>query len=68
MVDQTWKLVTNNDLSHVELYDIAKDVSEKNDLKAQHPETVKQLLKKLGVWQKTLPTKPEGDVFSAERD
>lgn len=68
VVDQTWKLVTNNDLSYVELYDIAKDVYEKDDLKAQHPETVKQLLKKLEAWQKTLPAKPEGDVFSAERN
>ena len=67
-MDQTWKLVTNNDLSYVELYDIAKDAYEKNDLKAQHPETVKQLLKKLEAWQKTLPAKPEGNVFSAERD
>jgi len=47
---------------------IAKDVYEKNDLKAQHPETVKQLLNKLQAWQKTLPAKPEGNVFSAERD
>ena len=68
VVDQTWKLVTNDDLSHVELYDIAKDVYEKNDLKAQHPETVKQLLVKLEAWQRSLPAKPEGNVFSAERD
>ena len=61
-------MVTNNDLSYVELYDIAKDVYEKKDLKTQHPETVKQLLKKLEAWQKTLPAKPEGDVFSAERN
>jgi arylsulfatase A-like enzyme len=68
VLDQTWKLVVNNDLSYVELYDIASDPYEKNDLKDQHPETVKQLLKKLEAWQKTLPAKPEGNVFSAERD
>jgi N-acetylgalactosamine-6-sulfatase len=66
-VDQTWKLVTNNDLSYVELYDITRDVYEKKDLKARHPETVKQLIKKLEDWQKTLPAKPKGNVFSAER-
>ena len=44
------------------------DAYEKNDLKAQHPETVKQLLKKLEAWQKSLPAKPEGNLFSAERD
>ena len=52
----------------MELYDIANDPYEKNDLKNQHPETVKQLLKKLEAWQITLPAKPVGDVFSAERD
>ena len=68
VVDQTWKLVANKDLSYVELYDIANDPYEKNDLKKQQPETVKQLLKTLGDWQKSLPAKPTGDVFSAERD
>ena len=68
VVDQTWKLVTNNDLSHVELYDIAKDAYEKNDLKEQHPEIVDQMLKKLEAWQESLPAKPEGKVFSAERE
>jgi len=29
---------------------------------------VKQLLRKLETWQKNLPAKPEGNVFSAERD
>jgi N-acetylgalactosamine-6-sulfatase len=64
VVDQTWKLVANKDLGYVELYDIAADPYEKNDLKEQHPEVVKQLLKKLDGWKKTLPAKPEGDVFS----
>ena len=68
VVDQTWKLVTNDDLSYVELYDIAGDVYEKKDLKAQHPDTVKQLIQKLEDWKKTLPAKPTGNVFSAERD
>lgn len=67
VVDQTWKLVTNDDLSYVELYDIAKDVYEKNDLKAQHPETVKQLTQMIAEWQKTLPEKPGPHLFSNER-
>ena len=68
VVNQTWKLVTNNDLSYVELYDLAVDPYEKTDLKKQSPEIVKQLIQKLEAWQATLPAKPEGDVFSAERD
>lgn len=68
VVDQTWKLVSNNDLSYVELYDIASDFYEKDDLKEQHPDVVTQLIEKLKAWQNTLPAKPEGDVFSAERN
>ena len=68
VVDQTWKLVANKDLSYVELYDIADDPYEKTDLKTEKPETVKQLLEKIKDWQKTLPNKPEGKVFSSERD
>jgi len=67
VVDQTWKLVANKDLNVVELYDIAADPYEKNDLKKQHPEAVKQLLKKIDDWKETLPAKPEGDVFSELR-
>ena len=67
VVDQTWKLVTNADLSYVELYDIAKDRYEKGDLKEQNPDTVKQMLAKLKTWQSSLPAKPTGNVFSAER-
>ncbi|GAB5405664.1 MAG: sulfatase-like hydrolase/transferase [Aureliella sp.] len=67
VVDQTWKLVANNDLSYVELYDIAKDCYEEGDLKEQKPEIVEQLLGKLKDWQGTLPAKPAGNVFSAER-
>ncbi|TWU38887.1 Arylsulfatase [Novipirellula aureliae] len=68
VVDQTWKLVTNGDLSYVELYDIANDPYEANDLKDQQPETAKRLLSMIESWQDTLPAKPEGDVFSAERN
>lgn len=68
VVDQTWKLVTNKDLGYVELYDIANDPNEQNDLKEQNPEVVSDLLEKLKVWQESLPASPAGDVFSAERD
>ncbi len=67
ILDQPWKLVANRDSSHVELYDIMADPYEKKDLKNQNPEVVQQLLKKLAQWKKTLPVKPEGDIFSSER-
>ena len=67
VVDQTWKLVANKDLSHVELYDIAGTPYEKDNLAEEKPDVVQRLLGKLKAWQDTLPAKPEGNVFSAER-
>ena len=51
----------------MELFDIAADPYEKNDVKEEEPEVVKQLLEKLAEWKATLPAKPTGNVFSAER-
>lgn len=67
VMDETWKLVANKDASYVELYDIAKDIYEKNDLKNERPREVEKLLAKLEKWKSTLPTKPTGHVFSVER-
>lgn len=61
------KLVANNDSSHVELYDIAADPYEKNDLKALEQEVVAKMLEQLAAWKSTLPAHPGGDVFSSER-
>jgi arylsulfatase A-like enzyme len=68
VVDQTWKMVTNKDFSHLELYDIATDVFEQHDLKAKHPDIVTQLLGKLDAWEGSLPSEPTGAVFSDERN
>lgn len=67
VVHQNWKLVTNGDSKYVELYDIVADPFEKTDLKETKPAVVKGLLEKLNQWQATLPVKPSGKVFSAER-
>ena len=67
IMDQQWKLVTNKDASYVELYDIAADPLEKKDLKAANTRAVRQLKKKLADWKASLPAKPSGKVFSAER-
>ncbi len=67
IVDQNWKLVANQDLSYVELYDISKDVSEENDLKQEHTEVVSHLLEQIRNWQKSLPEKPKEKLFSKER-
>ncbi|MDW5290129.1 sulfatase [Formosa sp. PL04] len=67
VVDQTWKLVANKDLSYVELYDIAADVYEKKDLKDENKDVVENLIEKIEAWQKTLPEKPSEKLFSLER-
>ena len=64
---KNWKLVSNKDGSHYELFDIVSDPLEKNDLKAEKADESKMLLKMIEDWKKELPDKPFGDVFSKER-
>ena len=68
IVHERWKLAANRDLSHTELYDIAADAGESNDVKAANPEAAGDLLAKLKAWQATLPKKPTGEVFSELRE
>jgi N-acetylgalactosamine-6-sulfatase len=67
VLDQSWKLVTNKDLSYLELYDIMEDPYEKNDLKVSNKETVNQLMKILEEWKESLPEKPSKHLFSEWR-
>ncbi len=67
IVDQNWKLVTNNESSYWELFDIVKDPYEKTDLKKENPQVVTQLRKKIAQWKTTLPSKPDQSLFSSER-
>jgi len=46
------KLIYNYEDQSVELYDLTKDVSEKNNLKAAQPKHVKQLQQELNQWLK----------------
>ena len=67
IVHQNWKLMTNRDSSYAELYDLATDPLEKNDLGQQKPAVVQGLLQQIADWKATLPAKPTGNVFSKER-
>ena len=67
VVDQQWKLLSNRDGRHRELYDIAADPLETKDVAGDLPEVVNGLVAKLESWKATLPEAPSGDVFSAER-
>ena len=62
-----WKLVTNSDSTHSELYDLVADPYEATDLSQSKPDVVKSLLEKLEAWKSTLPEKPTGNVFSSLR-
>jgi len=53
--DGQWKLLLNSDRSRVELYDIAADPSEQNNLASQQADVVARLSEKVLAWQKTLP-------------
>jgi arylsulfatase A-like enzyme len=68
VVHDKWKLVANNDLSHVELYRIASDVAEATDVSEAQPDTVRELPATLKSWQAGLPENPVGSVFSSERN
>ena len=67
VVNQQWKLLTTGDAKRVELYDIAADPLETKELASDKPDVVKAIVAKLEQWNATLPEKPSGDVFSAER-
>jgi arylsulfatase A-like enzyme len=47
-----WKLIHWIEDDSVELFDLATDLSEKNDLAAQQPEMVQQLRERLHAWRK----------------
>lgn len=67
IVDDHWKLLANRDATYFELYDIAGDPYEENDLSKQQPAVVTQLLRKIESWKQTLPETPSGAVFSSQR-
>ncbi len=67
VVDRQWKLLTTTDAGRSELYDIAADPLETKDLAAEKPDVAKALIARIEAWKATLPGKPVGEVFSAER-
>jgi hypothetical protein len=53
--DGAWKLFVNHDGKGAELYEIPKDIAERNNLASAHPGVVKDLTAKALAWQKSLP-------------
>ena len=66
-VNGYWKLMVNEELDRVELYDIENDWAEANDVAKENSDVVKKLTKKVLAWKKSLPTKPPGNCFSKLR-
>ena len=68
-----WKLIEFFEDGHVELYDIPRDIGEKNDLAAAKPEIARRLHEKLKAWQKQVSApvpserNPHYDISSRDR-
>jgi len=67
IVHRNWKMVSNEDSSYVELYDIVSDAYEKEDVKESHPDVVSELTEMLQNWKSTLPASPDPKNFSSLR-
>jgi len=62
-----WKLLVNDELAKVELYDIKADWAEKKNLAGEHPEVVKKLKEQVLKWKKAQPAQPAKNCLSATR-
>lgn len=64
-----WKLIVYHEDGRSELYNVADDIGEQNDLAAVHPEKVSDLKKRLDVWlSETRAVMPRPDPrFAQER-
>lgn len=63
--DGPWKLFVNHDGSGAQLYNIPKDIGEKHDVAAEHPEVRRDLTAKALAWQKSLPPSKARDQAAA---
>lgn len=63
-----WKLIHFLDDDHTELYHLADDLSEKNDLSKSHPEKTAELLKQLNHWRQSVQAQlpPQNPDFKPE--
>ena len=67
IVDKDMKLMTDKNFKHMELYNLATDPLEKNDLSAEQPELTKSLAAQIKAYLKSLPAGPDPTCFSKER-
>jgi arylsulfatase A-like enzyme len=60
-----WKLFVNHNGTEAQLYNIAADPAETEDLSSQYPTEVKALTEKTLAWVKSLPSSPARDEVAA---
>ena len=65
--DGRWKLLLNEELDRIELYDIESDWAEKSNLAKTFPEVADRLIKQIHTWKKFLPAKPSDNSLSRTR-
>ncbi|PXA03538.1 hypothetical protein DDZ13_11180 [Coraliomargarita sinensis] len=63
-----WKLLRDASGDRIELYDVAEDRAERNNLAAENPEKVEALRERLSEWLSELPERPNPDCFSNLRE
>ena len=52
-----WKLIERFEYGKTHLYDLAKDIGERNDVADKHPDRVNAMRKKLHAWYKEVDAK-----------
>lgn len=65
--EANWKLLTNEETGRTELYNIATDWAEQQDLATEKPEKVQELMEKLRAFQASLPKSAPENSFSKQR-
>jgi N-acetylgalactosamine-6-sulfatase len=65
--DGRWKLIKNDELQRLELYDLESDWAEAREVSAEHSEVVSELVAKLDAWKATLPAEPKPSTVSSQR-
>ena len=65
--DGKWKMMVNQELNHIELYDIEADWAETTNVASDNPDVVKALTKQVLAWKRYLPTEPPAHCFSRLR-
>ncbi|GAB5559029.1 MAG: sulfatase-like hydrolase/transferase [Synoicihabitans sp.] len=65
--DGRWKLLLNEELARVELYDIEADWAEDNNLAERFPQVAKRLTALIHAWKQSLPVSPAAHTLSKSR-